>query len=186
MPGKACRKLCAAARVAGVLLWLALPAPVSVAADDDAPSRAEMREIVHGFLKAWEDGDAARIAALAHEDILFAYPGGRLDKAGLLETFERYQARKTDIRIYLWEHFLVDGERFASAYQFAATDRESGRRQAVGTGIAGRIADGKIVLLKEYYDEEVALRQYKGELPLDEGIVSPWPASVWLRPETID
>ena len=46
--------------------------------------------------------------------------------------------------------------------------------------------NGKIVLFKEYYDEEVATLQYAGKLPLDEGQVTPWPASVWLRPETVD
>jgi len=78
------------------------------------------------------------------------------------------------------------GDRFATAYQFAATDRATGKRQAVGTGVTGIIENGKILLFKEYYDEEVAPRQYDEELPLDEGIVTPWPASIWLRPETID
>ncbi|RME62886.1 MAG: hypothetical protein D6782_11345 [Alphaproteobacteria bacterium] len=118
--------------------------------------------------------------------VLFAYPGGRLDKAQLIALFEDYQNRKTDIRIYLWDHFFMDGERFFTAYQFAATDRKTGKRQAVGTGVSGRMKNGKIVVFKEFYDNEVAHHQYAGTLPLDEGVVMPWPASIWLRPDTVD
>lgn len=148
--------------------------------------RAGIRELVHGFLESWETGDVQTFAAAVHDDVVFAYPGDRLDRAGLIAMFERYQTEKRDIRIYLGDEFFVDGDRFALGYQFAATDVESGKRQAVGTGVVGRIEEGRIILFKEYYDEHVATLQYAGELPLDEGRVAPWPASIWLRPETID
>lgn len=148
--------------------------------------RQQSRMLVERFLKCWETGDQETFASLLHPEVEFAYPGDRLGKSSLLAVFEEYQRRKKDIRIYFWDEFFVDGNKFAFAYQFAATDRASGKRQAVGTGVVGRIEDGKIVLFKEYYDEQVAELQYQGKLPLDEGQVSPWPASVWLRPETID
>ncbi|NJO13306.1 MAG: hypothetical protein HC872_07425 [Gammaproteobacteria bacterium] len=112
--------------------------------------------------------------------------GARLNKTQLLELFLQYRQQKRDIKIYLWDQFFVVGEEFFTAYQFAATDRTLGKRQAVGTGVMGRIKDGKIVLLKEYFDNEIAQQQYAGKLPLDEGVVTPWPSSIWLRPETID
>ena len=153
---------------------------------DAALDRQQTRTLVERFLKCWESGDRQTFATLLHADVEFAYPGDRLGKSELLAVFEDYQRRKQDIRIYFWDEFFVDGDKFAFAYQFAATDRATGKRQAVGTGVVGRIEDGKIVLFKEYYDEQVAELQYQGKLPLDEGQVSPWPASVWLRPETID
>ena len=148
--------------------------------------REQTRAIVERFLKSWETNDAAAFAAALHADVEFAYPGDRLGKQELLDLFAAYQQEKQDIRIYFWDEFFVAGDRFALAYQFAATDRGSGKRQAVGTGVVGRLKDGKIILFKEYYDESVAELQYQGKLPLDEGEVAPWPARIWLRPETID
>jgi ketosteroid isomerase-like protein len=167
---------------------LLLITTLGAAADarEAALDRAEMRELVHGFLKSWETGNAGTFADSLHDDVVFAYPGDRLGKTRLVAMFKRYRKEKRDIRIYLGEEFFVDGGRFALAYQFAATDHETGKRQAVGTGVVGRIEAGRIILFKEYFDENVAALQYAGELPLDEGRVAPWPASIWLRPETID
>ncbi len=142
--------------------------------------------VVHDFLSAWESNDVKTFSSLLHKDVLFAYPGDRLTKEQLIVMFKQYQTEKKEIKIYLWDHFVVEGDRFSTAYQFAATDRNTGKRQAVGTGVSGKIKDNKIILFKEYYDEEVATRQYTDKLPLDEGVVAPWPSSVWLRPETID
>ena len=167
-----------------VVLSLAMT-PLPCAARDGSGD-ADVRSVVERFLKSWEGGDPAVFASLLHDDVEFAYPGDRLDKEELVAMFRAYQDEKQDIRIYLWDEFFVDGDRFALAYQFAATDRQTGKRQAVGTGVVGRMQAGKIVLFKEYYDEEVATLQYAGKLPLDEGQVTPWPASVWLRPETVD
>lgn len=164
-----------------VMGWLAyVPAPAQ------AGDTQQVRSLVENFLKSWETNDAATFAAALHNDVVFAYPGDRLDKTRLVALFASYQAEKKDIKIYLWDQFFVSGDRFFTAYQFAATDRKMNKRQAVGTGVMGRIKDGKIILLKEYYDNEVAEHQYAGKLPLDEGIVSPWPSSIWLRPDTID
>jgi ketosteroid isomerase-like protein len=151
-----------------------------------AEARDDARAVVQSLLTCWQSNDYATFASLLHDDVRFAYPGGRLDKSQLLALFRSYHQEKRDIRVYFWDHFFLSGERFFTAYQFAATDVKSGKRQAVGTGVAGEIKDGKIVLLKEYYDNEVAWHQYEGTLPLDEGTVMPWPARVWLRPDTID
>ncbi len=149
-------------------------------------SKEEIRSVISEFLKCWETNDIETFDRLLHDSVLFAYPGDRLNKSELLDMFKVYQMEKKDIKIYLWETLLSDSNRFASAYQFAATDRVTGKRQAVGTGIVGEVKDARIILFKEYYDESVSTLQYQGKLPLDEGIVTPWPASVWLRPETID
>ncbi len=166
-----------------LLLTLALAGAVSGRA---ATERAEAKSLIQGFLSSWESGDAAAFAAALHPDVVFAYPGGRLDRDALIALFASYQEEKEAIKIYFADFFITNGETHVTAYQFAATDRATDQRFAVGTGVVCQIADGKIVLFKEYWDSEVAPRQKAGELPLDEGIVTPWPASVLLRPSTID
>ena len=159
-------------------------------AGNAAETHEQARTIVQTLLRCWQSNDYRTFASLLDEDVLFAYPGGRLNKSQLLDVFKSYHQEKRDIRVYFWEQFFVSGTAFFTAYQFAATDVKSGKRQAVGTGVAGEIRNGKVVLLKEYYDGEVALHQYDGTLPLDEGIVTPlvtpWPARVWLRPDLVN
>jgi len=162
-----------------VLLFAYLAAPARAA---DPVAQA----VYIKFLKAWESGDAEAFAACLHPDLVFKYPGGVLKREEIITTFKTYQTEKKDIRIYLADFFVSDGERHYTAYQFAATDRVTGKRFAVGTGVAGEIKDGLIIAFREYWDAEVAQRQKAGELPLDEGDVLPWPSSIWLRFDTID
>ena len=147
--------------------------------------RETMESLVKDTLKTWETGDAEKFAAAFGDKLLFAYPGDRLDKPHLIEMFKNYHQEKKDIKIY-FGRFLLEGDRFAMTYQFAATDRKSGARQAVGTAASGRIEDGKIVLLKEFYDEHVAKRQATGEIPLDEGFTTAYPHSLMLDPKLIN
>lgn len=172
-----------------LLLWSACLSGtgklMSAPADGPPPTREQIETQVKGLIKAWETGDADAFAAALHEKLLFAYPGDRLDRAELIELFKNYHQEKKDIKIYFGRFFVQDN-RFAMTYQFAATDRASGKRQAVGTAAVGRIEDGKIILLKEYYDEHVARRQAAGEIPLDEGQVFPYPASIMLVPSLIN
>lgn len=154
-----------------------------------APARAAdpaAQALYTKFIKSWETGDAEAFAACLHPDIVFKYPGGVLKRDELVATFKTYQTEKKDIKIYLADFFVSDGARHFTAYQFAATDRATDKRFAVGTGVAGEIKDGLIIAFREYWDSEVAQRQKAGELPLDEGDVLPWPSSVWLRFDTID
>jgi ketosteroid isomerase-like protein len=154
-----------------------------------APARAAdpaAQAVYAKFLKAWETGDAEAFASCLHPDLVFKYPGGVLKRDELVAAFKTYQTEKKDIKIYLADFFVSDGSKHFTAYQFAATDRATDKRFAVGTGVAGEIKDGLIVAFREYWDAEVAPRQKAGELPLDEGGILPWPSSVWLRFDTID
>jgi|GEM_PF-748144 len=180
----ALRARLAPAFIARLLLLLLLGTAGGLRAQE--PARDEARDLIQGFLKAWETGDAEAFAGLLHPEVVFAYPGGRLGYEELVAMFSAYQQEETDIRIYFGDLFITDGDRYVTAYQFAATDRETQLRFAVGTGLVCRFADGKIIQFKEYWDSELAGRQRSGELPLDEGTVTPWPASVWLRPDEID
>jgi len=150
-------------------------------------AKAEAAGIVHRFLKCWETGDQATFAGLLDDKVVFGYPGGRFGKAELVQTFGDYQRQKKDIKIYFSDFFVSDGQRHVTSYQFAATDRTTGLRFAVGTGVICKIEGGKIIEFKEYWDSEVAGRQKLGELPLDEGqVIAPWPSSVLLRAEKIN
>ena len=176
---------------AGLLLLVnpSFAPPTRGEAPSVTPAAAVARETVvrtvQTMLRAWETGDVERFASTLHERILFAYPGGRLDRGELLRTFREYAAAKRDVRLY-FGRCLVEGDRFALEYQFAATDRASGVRQAVGSAAAGQVEDGRVVLFKEFYDEHVAPRQARGEIPLDEGQPFPYPASVVMTPEHIN
>jgi hypothetical protein len=48
--------------------------------------------------------------------------------------------------VCFWEQFFMSGPKFFTAYQFAATEVRSGKRQAIGTSVAGEIRNGKVVL----------------------------------------
>lgn len=163
-----------------------LSAVLTLAAAPTAEEKAATRQIIQKFLKCWETGDHATFSALLHPDLVFGYPGGRFNREGLIKTFDDYQKQKKDIKIYFGDLFVSDGAKHVINYQFAATDRESGKRFAVGTGVICEFKDSKIIAFREYWDASVPEDQKAGELPLDEGKVAPWPISVWLRADTIN
>lgn len=155
--------------------------PVPVAAPRD-----ELTALVTRTLKAWEQPEAAAFLAAFADDALFAYPGGHTGKAGLGELFADLHARKTDVKIYVGP-FIVLGNEFVVRYQFACTDRKTGKRQAVGTGVRGTLRDGLIVKFKEYWDAFIPEAQMRGELPLDEGNAElPSPDKVMMTPARIN
>lgn len=170
------------------LLVFAHPSPGRAqSTPEPAPTpREELVALITRVLKAWEQPDPAQFVAVFAEDAFFAYPGGQLGKDGLGPLFTDLQARKKDIKIYIGP-FLVVGNEFVVRYQFACTDRATGKRQAVGTAVRGSLRDGRIVKFKEYWDAHIADEQSRGELPLDEGIPDfPSPASVIMTGKRIN
>jgi ketosteroid isomerase-like protein len=148
-------------------------------------SRDQTVSLVTHMLKAWETNDVAAFSDAFSKGAIFAYPGDRLSKSELVDMFKEYQTQKKDIKIYVGL-FLVQGNRFSGQYQFAATDRKSGKRQAVGTAITGIVKDGKLVVYKEYWDQHILNWQEEGKIPLDEAKVYPAPASITMGPERIN
>lgn len=157
--------------------------------DKPAPSlapRDALVALVTGTLQAWERAEAAPFLAAFTDDVFFAFPGGHTDKAGLGELFADLHARKTDVKIYVGP-FIVLGNEFVVRYQFACTDRKTGKRQAVGTGVRGALRDGRIVKFKEYWDAHIPEEQMRGELPLDEGNADlPSPDKVMMTSKRIN
>jgi ketosteroid isomerase-like protein len=142
-----------------------------------APDRREVVALVRRHAMAWEDGDTSLVNRILHPEARLAYPGRRLGKAEWIEDLAEFSRKHVDTRVYI-HTVVVDGDQFAVEWQFAATERESGTRTAVGDAIIGSVRDGRIVEWKEYLDGRVPELQRQGRLPLDEGLEPfPWPSN---------
>jgi ketosteroid isomerase-like protein len=170
---------------AALVAALVLPPGAAAAPAPTAPSRTELVSIVTRTLKSWETGDVADFTSAFTDDAVWAYPGGQIGRGAFADTFNGLRARKRDIRIYVGD-FIVQGGEFAVQYQFAATDRKTGRRWAVGTGVRGTLRGDRIAVLKEYWDEHIPVAQAANTLPLDEGQIFPAPASLVMTGERIN
>jgi len=161
-----------------VVLGLLMVAPGLCAAD---ATRARVLEVVKKFAHSWETGDLVAFSSTLDEHLLWAHPGGKLDKKGAIAFFRRWQSEWSNTRIYPTT-FLVEGDRVFAEYQFCSTNKQTGKREAEGTAAIGKVCGGKLVLWKEYYDHSVGELQAKGLVPVDEGSVSfPYPAAAKNR-----
>lgn len=133
------------------------------------------KEIVLKHAKAWETGNYGLLDSVLHEDLVFAYPGRRLNKQETLKDLIEYNKAFKDTKIYI-NKIVIDGEDLAVEWQFASTNIKTGNRTAVSDAIIGKIKDGKIIVWKEYLDGRVSRMQANGTLTLDEGEEPfPWP-----------
>ncbi len=131
--------------------------------------------LVSTHAKAWETGDYLLIDSILHEDVVFAYPGRRMNKSETLMDFLDFNRTFKDTKVYVHK-IIADGDDLAVEWQFASTNIKTGNRTAVSDAIIGRIKDGKIIVWKEYLDGRVSRMQASGELQLEEGEEPfPWP-----------
>ena len=131
--------------------------------------------LVHQHAKAWETGDYALFNSVLDKDLVFAYPGRRLNKTEALKDFLDYNASFKDTKIYI-NKIIIDGDDFAVEWQFASTNKKTGYRTAVSDAIIGKVKDEKIIVWKEYLDGRVSRMQIAGNLTLEEGAEPfPWP-----------
>jgi ketosteroid isomerase-like protein len=148
------------------------------AADAD---RDRVVAVVAKFARSWETGDLGQFESTLDDRLLWAHPGGTLDKPGAIAFFSKWKAEWRDTRIYPTQ-FIVEGNRVLAEYQFCATNIATGKREAEGTAAIGEIKDGKLVVWKEYYDHTVGALQAEGKIPVDEGAASyPYPLSAKNR-----
>lgn len=146
--------------------------PESAVQDNQTPMA--MRQVVEDHARAWETGDLELLKSTMHPDIVFAYPGRRLNFDETVEDLEYFAENFEDTHVYI-NHIIIEGDRVAVEWQFASTDLENGKRTAVSDGIIGRFEDGKIIEWKEYLDGRVSRMQKVDALPLEEG-QEPFPA----------
>ena len=133
------------------------------------------KELVYKHAKAWETGDYELLNEILHEDIIFAYPGRRLNKQEILADLIDYKKSFKNTNIYI-NKIIINGNDLAVEWQFASTNIKTGNRTAVSDAIIGKIKDGKIIVWKEYLDGRVSRMQVAGNLSLEEGEEPfPWP-----------
>lgn len=137
--------------------------------------RSVVESLIRKQLGSWESEDEAAFLATSHPDIVFAYPGDRLDAAGALTIFRFWADNYSDTKVH-FHSIVIEDNRFCVEYQFATTRDRDGARSASGTVATGYVEDGKLRVWKEYLDGRVSRLQMNGELPLDEGEEPfPWP-----------
>ncbi len=144
-------------------------------------TREQVVATVTLFAKSWETGDLAQFESTLGEHLLWAHPGGTLDRPGAIAFFKKWKTEWKDTRIYPTQ-FIIEGNRVLAEYQFCATNIATGKREAEGTAAIGEVKDGKLVLWKEYYDHTVGALQAEGVIPVDEGAASfPYPRAAKNR-----
>jgi len=134
-----------------------------------------IKNLVNLHANAWETGDYELLDSILHEDLVFAYPGRRLNKTETLKDLIEYNASFKNTKIYI-NKIIIDGNDLAVEWQFASTSIKTGNRTAVSDAIIGNVKDGKIIVWKEYLDGRVSRMQANGTLALEEGQEPfPWP-----------
>ena len=135
----------------------------------------KIKELIYQHAKAWETGDYELLDSVLHNDIIFAYPGRRLNKQETLTDLIDYNKSFKDTKIYI-NKIIINGNDLAVEWQFASTNIKTGNRTAVSDAIIGKVEDGKIIVWKEYLDGRVSRLQAAGNLSLEEGQEPfPWP-----------
>jgi ketosteroid isomerase-like protein len=158
-----------------------LPVLLCVGAHAADSDRDQVVAIVAKFARSWETGDLAQFESTLDGKLLWAHPGGTLDKVGAIAFFKKWKTEWKDTRIYPTQ-FIVEGNRVLAEYQFCATNIATGKREAEGTAAIGEIKDGRLVLWKEYYDHTVGALQAEGKITVDEGAASfPYPRAAQNR-----
>jgi len=144
--------------------------------NEQAPfDKDDIERMVYQHAKAWETGDKELLETLLHEDVVFAYPGRRLNKTQTLDDLDYFAENFNETRVYTNKIIIANAD-VAVEWQFATTSKGSGKRQVVNDAIIARIEDGKFIVWKEYLDGRVKLLQETGELYLEEGEEPyPWP-----------
>lgn len=144
-------------------------------AGEQTITRSEVETLIRNQLNSWALEDEDLFLSTVHPDIVFAYPGARLDKEGALKLFRYWAQNYSDTRVY-FHNFVIEENQFSVEYQFATTHDKDGSRSATGTVTTGQVKDGKLIIWKEYLDGRVTKMQKNGELPVDEGEQPfPWP-----------
>ena len=146
-----------------------------VAKNDATNGDDAVKSLVFDHAKAWEAGDYKLLDSILHDEIIFAYPGRRLNKKETLQDFLDFNKAFKDTKIYI-NKVIIDNDSFAVEWQFASTNIKAGNRTSVSDAIMGKVKDGKIIVWKEYLDGRVSRMQIAGNLSLEEGKEPfPWP-----------
>lgn len=167
----------------GVGITLLIVASVLLAIDNqlESTNEAHITKLVQEHARAWETGDDALLDSLLHADVVFAYPGRRLNKEQTLEDLRFFRDNYTDTKVYI-NRVIVNGDNVAVEWQFATTKKETGKREVVSDAVIGHMRDGQFDVWKEYLDGRVKGMQSEGALELEEGKEPfPWPMKTSVK-----
>ena len=158
-----------------LILLIAVTSCVNEPYQEEIQKEDIVKQLVHKHAKAWETGDYKLLDSILHEDLVFAYPGRRLNKYETLADFLDYNKSFKNTKIYI-NKIIVNGDDLAVEWQFASTDIKTGDRTVVSDAIIGKVKGGQIIEWKEYLDGRVSRLQIAGNLTLEEGEEPfPWP-----------
>ncbi len=164
-----------------VLLLGGLVSSSACAKEEPEIERHVVESLIRDQLNSWALEDEELFLSTVHSDIVFAYPGDRLDGEGALEIFRFWAENYSDTKIH-FHKIIIEGSYFSVEYQFATTRDRDGARSASGTVTTGYVKDGKLFMWKEYLDGRVSRMQMEGDLRVDEG-EEPFPWPLELKPE---
>src|SRR5258708_14382351 len=123
--------MCSTANAPHTALWvfLCLSLFASYISLGEDSSRKQIIDTIKTFALSWETGDLAAFASNLGDRLLWAHPGGTLDKRGAIAFFQKWQKEWLNTRIYPTT-FIVEGDRILAEYQFCSTNRQTGKREA--------------------------------------------------------
>tara|TARA_Y100000310_G_scaffold270643_1_gene284616 strand:- start:42 stop:614 length:573 start_codon:yes stop_codon:yes gene_type:complete len=159
-----------------------LPSPGNNQIQDNLNNSSSQNtiDLVEKHAQAWIDGDLELLDSLLHEEVVFAYPGRRLNKEQTLADLTYFRDHFRDTKVYI-NKIIIDGNELAVEWQFASTKVETGHRQVVSDAIIAEVKDNQFIVWKEYLDGRVKLLQATDELFLEEGEEPyPWPLKTKL------
>lgn len=162
----------------GVALLIISSVALVITNQTEKAHAVEIKKMVEEHAEAWKTGDEALLEKLLHEDVVFAYPGRRLNKEQTLEDLRYFRDNYIDTKVYV-HTVIVEGDTVAVEWQFATTKKETGKREVVSDAIIGKVKDGKFIVWKEYLDGRVKGLQAERKLELEEGEEPfPWPKKI--------
>src|SRR5260370_25643668 len=103
----------------------------SISRGEDS-SRKQIIDTIKTFAHSWETGDLAAFTSTLDDRLLWAHPGGTLDRRGAIAFLQKWQKEWLDTPIYP-STFIFQGDRILAEYQFCSTNRQTGKREGGGT-----------------------------------------------------
>ena len=118
------------------------------------------RTLVHRLYEAYARGDGERVAALIHDEVdwiiygpvdVFPFAGARRGKQAVLEALAAV-AKDYELRRYVPEFILADGDRAAVLSDTAFVQRSTGRMLRFRLANFLRFADGRLTEFRKFSD----------------------------------
>ena len=144
--------------------------------EDGVTKRPSVEKLIRDQLNAWSQEDEALFLSTVHPDIVFAYPGARLDKKGTLELFRYWADNYSDTRIYFHNIIIEGNDKIKTSDikdQMYSLERNLLRRKLHGEGKARRksallaVGLGKQLVDRQASERHVFPLQTKGSYHQD-------------------